>query len=198
MAVYPTQTRRWTRAEYDRLIDLGFFQPGEHLELLAGQLVVGEPVGSLHCTAVGLVEETLRACFGPGWVVRGQMSIALDDESEPEPDVAVVPGTWHDYAAAHPARPVLVVEVAESSLRVDRGVKAGLYARGGINDYWIVNLVDRVLEVHRDPARTVDDPFGWRYGTVTTLEPGASIAPLARPQPPVDVGALFPRTGYRY
>ena len=198
MAVYPTQTRRWTRAEYDRLIELGFFQPGEHLELLAGQLVVGEPIGSLHCTAVGLVEEALRACFGPGWVVRAQMSVALDDESEPEPDVAVVPGTWHDYAEAHPARPVLVVEVAESSLRGDRGIKASLYARGGVEDYWIVNLVDRVLEVHRDPVRTDDNPVGWRYEAVTTLGPGASIAPLARSEISVDVGALFPRSGYRY
>jgi len=110
----------------------------------------------------------------------------------------VVPGTWHDYAQAHPSRPVLVVEVAESSLRGDRGVKASLYARGGIDDYWIVNLVDRVLEVHRHPARTVDDPVGWRYGTVTTLDPGAAIAPLARPEGPVEVGTLFPRSGHRY
>ena len=198
MAVYPTRTRRWTRAEYDRLIDLGIFQPGEHLELLGGDLVVSEPIGSLHSAAVGLVQDALRACFGPGWLVRVQMPVALDDESEPEPDVAVVPGTWHDYAEAHPARPVLVVEVAESSLRIDRELKASLYARGGVEDYWIVNLVDRVLEVHRDAAPAGTEPFGWRYTSVTSLAPGASVAPLACPGIPVDIVALFPHGGYRY
>ena len=152
VAVVPTSPesmRRWTRVEYDRLIDLGIFQPGEHLELLGGHLIVSEPQGTLHTTAVGLVEDALRLCFGAGWVVRCQMPIALDDESEPEPDVAVVPGTRYDYVLAHPARPALVVEVAESSLTADRGTKAALYARAGINDYWILNLVDRVLEVCR-------------------------------------------------
>jgi hypothetical protein len=93
MSTTPIRTRRWTRVEYDRLIDLGIFRPGEHLELLGGQLMVSEPQGSLHATAVGLVEDVLREGFGSGWVVRGQMPIALDEESEPEPDVAVVPGT---------------------------------------------------------------------------------------------------------
>jgi hypothetical protein len=198
MVVYPTRTRRWTRTEYDRLIQLGIFQPGEHLELLAGDLVVAEPIGSLHSAAVGLTADALRACFGGGWLVRVQMPIALDDDSEPEPDLAVVPGTWHDYAEAHPARAVLVVEVAESSLDTDRGIKAGLYARGGLRDYWIVNLVDRLLEVRRDPARSVAEPSGWRYGTVSSLGLDTRIAPLARPDTPVDVGALFPRSGSRY
>jgi Uma2 family endonuclease len=124
MATSPGRIRRWTRAEYDRLIDLGVFRPGEHLELLGGQLVVSEPQGTLHATAVGLVEDALRASFGSGWVVRVQMPVALDDESEPEPDVAVVPGTRYDYMTSHPARPALLVEVAESSLADDRGAKA--------------------------------------------------------------------------
>jgi len=84
MAISPTRTRRWTRLEYERLVDAGIFRPGERLELLAGHLVVREPQGSSHATAVGLAEESLRACFGPGWVVRVRMPIALDDDSEPE------------------------------------------------------------------------------------------------------------------
>ncbi len=154
MAISPTRTRRWTRFEYERLIDAGMFRPGERLELLDGQLVVREPQGSLHATAVGLIEDALRACFGSGWVVRVQMPIALDDESEPEPDVAVVAGARRDYELSHPARPALVVEVSESSLGQDRGDKAGLYARAGVPEYWIVNLVSRCS---RGPARACAD-----------------------------------------
>jgi Uma2 family endonuclease len=196
MATTPMRTRRWTRVEYDRLIDLGIFRPGEHLELLGGELIVSEPQGTLHAVAVGLVEDALRACFGPGWAVRVQMPIALDDESEPEPDLAVVPGTHRDYEAAHPARPALLVEVAESSLADDRGTKAALYARAGISDYWILNLVDRVLEVCRDPVAGAAPPTGGRYREVAVLRPGASIAPLARPDASIEIAALLPRTGY--
>jgi Uma2 family endonuclease len=190
------RTRRWTRTEYDRLIELGVFRPGEHLELLGGHLIVSEPQGSLHAAAVGLVEEALRACFGSGWAVRVQMPIALDDESEPEPDVAVVPGTHRDYAAAHPGCPPLLVEVAESSLADDRGPKGVLYARAGIADYWILNLMDRVLEVCRNPATSAVQSSGWHYRDVSILRSDASVAPLARPDAAIDVAALLPPTGY--
>jgi len=120
MVKYALRTRRWTRLEYDRLIDAGFFQPHDPIELLGGEMIVSEPQGSEHHTAVGLVEDALRATLGPGWLVRSQGPIALDDESEPEPDVAVVPGSRRDYSRQHPSRPVLVVEVSESSLRLDR------------------------------------------------------------------------------
>jgi Uma2 family endonuclease len=79
---------------------------------------------------VGLAEDALREAFGPGWVIRVQAPIALDDESEPEPDVAVVPGARRDYRQGHPQGPVLAVEVAESSLAADRSIKGSLYARG--------------------------------------------------------------------
>src|SRR5713226_8503782 len=116
MAGPDVRTRRWKRIEYDRLIEAGFFRPGDPVELLGGQLIVAEPQGSGHFAAIRAVEEALRAAFGPGWEVRGQGPIALDEESEPEPDVAVVPGTFRDYVIEHPSRPVLVVEVSDSSL----------------------------------------------------------------------------------
>src|SRR5215469_6068734 len=150
MAQAPLTTRRWTRAEYDRLVDLGVFQ-GEPVELIDGRLVVAEPQGSYHASTIGVVGDVLRSALPSGWLVRIQMPVALDDESEPEPDLAVVPGAWADYRTSHPSRPVLVVEVAESSLSFDREDKGSLYARAGVRDYWIVNLVDRTLEVYRDP-----------------------------------------------
>ena len=184
-------TRRWRRVEYDRLIEIGFFPPGDRVELIGGQLIVAEPQGSYHFTTIQAVEEALRVAFGPGWHVRGQGPLALDEESEPEPDVAVVPGSFRDYRAAHPARPVLVVEVSESSLRLDRVYKGSLYARAGLVDYWIVNLVDRVLEMYREPVADAGARYGWRYASVAILGREASVSPLALPGARIDVAALL-------
>src|SRR4051812_28085232 len=111
----PLAARRWTRKEYDQLGELGMFEC-EPLELIGGQLIVAEPKGPYHSGAVGRVADAVRRALPPGWVVRGQDAIALDDESEPEPDVAVVSGAHEDYLAQHPGRPALVIEVAQSSL----------------------------------------------------------------------------------
>src|SRR5882762_11493652 len=121
MATYPVRTRRWTRAQYDRLIDIGVFLPDEPLELLGGELIVSEPQGSAQSTAIGLTEDALRAAPASGWFVRSQCPVELDDESEPEPDIAVARGDRRSYSRRHPARPALVVEVADSSLAFDRG-----------------------------------------------------------------------------
>ena len=187
----PLTLRRWTRAEYDRLVDLGVLH-GEPVELIGGQLVVAEPQGSYHATAIGAVDDALRAALPPGWVVRARMPVALDDESEPEPDLAVVPGERADYRADHPARPALVVEVAESSLAFDREDKGSLYARGGVGDYWIVNLVERVVEVYRDPGPDPTAPYGWRYRAVERLGPAAVVSPLALPSMRLAVSDLLP------
>lgn len=187
----PLTLRRWTRAEYDRLVDLGVLH-GEPVELIGGQLVVAEPQGSYHATAIGAVDDALRAALPQGWVVRAQMPVALDLESEPEPDLAVVPGERADYRAEHPARPALVVEVAESSLAFDREDKGSLYARGGVPDYWIVNLVERVLEVYRDPGPDPTAPYGCRYRAVERLGPAAVVAPLALPSVRLAVSDLLP------
>jgi Uma2 family endonuclease len=186
------KTRRWKRVEYERLIETGFFQPGDPIELIGGQLIVAEPQGSGHFAAIRAVEEALRAAFGVGWDVRGQGPVALDEESEPEPDVAVVPGSYRDYVAAHPSRPVLVVEVSESSLALDRHHKGSLYARAGLDDYWIVNLVDQVLEVYRDPSLDPAASFGWRYQSVEARECGAFVSPLALAGARIPVGDLLP------
>jgi Uma2 family endonuclease len=184
--------RRWTRVEYERLVECGFFRPGDRVELIAGHLIVAEPQNSPHATAVGLAEDALREVFGAGWVIRGQAPIALDDESEPEPDIAVVPGTRRDYREGHPRRPVLAVEVAESSLESDRGVKGSLYARAGIADYWIVNLTGHRVEVYRDPQPDPRARYGWAYRSVEHHGRAAAISPLARPGARVAVADLLP------
>jgi Uma2 family endonuclease len=185
------RTRRWKRVEYERLIEGGFFPPGDRVELLGGQLIVAEPQGSGHFAAIRAVEEALRAAFGPGWEVRAQGPLALDEESEPEPDVAVVPGTFRDYRGRHPSRPVLVVEVSESSVTLDREHKGSLYARAGVTDYWIVNLVARVLEVYREPGPDPEAPFGWRYRAVDRLTRERSVNPLVLPHVSIRVADLL-------
>ncbi|MGH7278960.1 MAG: Uma2 family endonuclease [Candidatus Rokuibacteriota bacterium] len=184
--------KRWTRVEYERLVDKGVFMPGDRVELIDGLLLVAEPQSSSHFTAVRLVQVALARAFGAGWEVRAQGPIALDDASEPEPDVAVVPGAPRDYADAHPADPVLVVEVALTSLAFDREHKASLYARARRPEYWIVNLVDRVLEIHRDPAPAPTGPYGWDYSTVDVLAPDETVYPLAVPTVPIAVADLLP------
>lgn len=192
MTTSSIRTKHWTRVEYERLVDLGAFRPGERLELVGGALLVREPQGGLHATAVGLVEDALREAFGAGWTVRGQMPIALDDDSEPEPDIAVVPGRRRDYKRGHPAHPVLLVEVADSSLELDRREKASLYARARIADYWILNLVEQALEVSRDPVPDPAAVYGWRYNFTVTLRPGDVVTPLALPRSAIPVSELLP------
>jgi Uma2 family endonuclease len=191
MSQAPLTVRRWTRVEYDRLADLGVFE-GEPLELIGGQLIVAEPKGTYHSSAVTAAEYALRGALPSGWIVRTQQPVSLDDESEPEPDVVVVPGRPRDYRHAHPERPALTIEVAHSSLRFDREPKGSLYARAGIEDYWIVNLVDRVLEIYRDPSPDPGALYGWRYRSVTTLAPPAGAVPLAFPSSRIAVADLLP------
>jgi Uma2 family endonuclease len=179
MASYETRTRRFTRAEYERLIELGIFQADEEIELIGGELIVAEPQGAPHYTAIRRTAKALEAAFGRGWEVRTEGPIALDDDSEPEPDVAVVPGKPEDYSRSHPSRPVLTVEIAESSLAVDRRHKGSVYARAGLADYWLVNLVERVLEVYREPQPDPTARFGWRYARVEVFDATARVTPLA-------------------
>ena len=190
--VPPPRTRRWTRGEYERLAELGMFQPGERLELLDGLLVVREPQGSRHAGTIRRVLAALRRALGEDWQIDSQLPIALDDDSEPEPDIAVVPRDPDAYLDAHPSRAMLIVEVAETSYRIDREHKTSLYARAGIADYWIIDLVHDTVEVHREPGAAPQAPHGWQYRSVATLGRPASVAPLVAPGSPIPVADLLP------
>jgi Uma2 family endonuclease len=186
----PLTVRRWQRVEYERVVGLGMFA-GEPLELIGGQLVVAEPQGSYHASAITRVDYALRAVVPVGWIVRLQAPIALDEESEPEPDLAVVAGRPGAYRDRHPTDPVLLIEVAESSLDLDR-VKGSLYARGGVADYWIVNLVEGVVEVYRAPEPDASAAFGYRYASASRLALAAALAPLAFADRQLRVADLLP------
>ena len=183
---------RWSRHEYGQLIDHGLLDEDDPVELLDGLLLVKEPQHSPHRTAVILAAKALELGFGEGWFVQTQSPIILDGRSEPEPDVCVVRGSPRDYAAAHPTRPALIVEVAQSGLLLARGRKAVAYARAGIADYWILNLGDRMLEVYREPARPGPARRTWGYWAVKALGVDATVTPLAAPAAAISVADLLP------
>ena len=191
MRMPPLKLRRWSRAEYDRLIACGAFDDDDRIELLDGLMVVKEPQGSWHAATVSHIRRVLQRAFGDRYDVRTHAPVALDDMSEPEPDLAVVKGRPRDYRREHPAKPVLLVEVADSSLAKDRLRKSGLYARAGIADYWIVNAIDVVVEVYRQPERAAGLRYGWKYGSVRLLRRGAVVSPLAAPRARIRVTDLL-------
>ena len=145
-----------------------------------------------HFSAAEAAADALQAAFGIGSDVRRRGPLTLGGDTEPEPDVAVVVGSHLDYQDHHPTPPevCLLVEVSDSTLAKDRGKKAADYARAGIPDYWIINLVNRQLEVHRDPGPL---PSGHGYKLRRVLLEGEAIAPLLAPDRPVSVTDLLPR-----
>jgi Uma2 family endonuclease len=190
--VNTVQLRRWSREEYERMIDAGVLTPEDQVELIDGDIITMTPQKSRHATAVQLAQIAIGRAFGEGFSVRTQLPLALGPDSEPEPDIAVVAGSPRDYRDRHPATALLIVEVADASLTFDRTVKAGVYARAGLTDYWLLNLIDNVLEVHRGPELVAGAPRGWRYGSVERYGAGQSVAPLARANCSISVADLLP------
>jgi Uma2 family endonuclease len=186
--------RRWTREEYYRAAELGLFRPEERLELLDGEILEKRsPHKELHAFGVTQAGRTVDDAFGPAHHVRHQLPIILNDASEPEPDVVVVPGVPADYLRSHPraADVRLLIEVSDTTLHLDRERKQKAYARAGIAEYWILNLPQRQLEVYRDPS-------GSSYRSVTVLRETESVTPLAAPGAVIGVAVLLPpRVGGR-
>ena len=151
MTVEAVQLHRWTYQEFASLAEMDFFD-GDRVELIDGEIFHMAPQSSRHATILSLVAEKLRTIYNAKYVVRTQMPLVLDELSAPDPDIAVVPGTLLDYLNAHPRHALLVVEIADSSLRHDRERKRIRYATAQIPEYWIVNLPESCLEVYRKPV----------------------------------------------
>jgi Uma2 family endonuclease len=172
------------------MADLGWFN-GQQAELIEGQIMVQSPQNWPHASTVDRVTEVLRQALSPAAWVRMQLPLNLSPSSDPEPDVSVVPGRGENYTD-HPTSALLIVEVSDISLEFDRGDKASLYARAGIEDYWIVNLVDLQLEVLRQPRPDPSQTYGHGYGQSTILTPPATVNPLAAPHVSLSVALLLP------
>jgi Uma2 family endonuclease len=158
--------RRFTVDEYHKMIKAGILDEDEHVELLEGLIVVARvsPQGRPHAYAIQELTRFLARHLADEYRVRPQLPVTLGNRNEPEPDLAVVHVEDARSSKRHPETALIVMEVADSSLRKDRLLKAPLYARFGVPEYVIVDVDRRTFEVHREP-----DPAGARYRTVSTL-----------------------------
>ena len=178
---------RWTREQYYRLGDLGFFR-GKRVERIRGEIVEMSPINWRHELGKIKSVDAMRAVFaGTGWVHQtGPMPV---EESDPEPDVAVFPGKATDYTD-HPTNPLLVVEVADTSLTYDTTTKVELYAEARHPEYWVLDVANNGLLVFRDPYPI--PAGGHAYRTRLTLGPADTLGPLAAPAAWVAVADLLP------
>lgn len=169
----PERIRPLRRVEYDRMVDAGVFDEDERIELLRGVLVAMTRQGARHADCVAALTELLFRALPTAVQVRCQLPFAAGEYSEPEPDVAVYPRAAR--AGSHPDDALLVVEVSDSSLRKDRGLKSEIYAEAGVPEYWIVDLVHGVVEVRTEPA-------DGHYSRTVTRSRGERIALVAFPE----------------
>lgn len=182
----PAWEYRWTVAEYDRLVAAGIFPPDTHAELLYGTVYEMSPQGSKHAATLSALTGKLYEAIGEGYHLRVQCPLAVEGGAEPEPDLAVVEGTYADYAEAHPSTAALAVEIAVSSLKTDREFKLPLYAVMGVLEYWVVSVGERTVEVYREPSATT-----YAYGSKQTLRSGDTLTPLVAPDASIPVADLF-------
>ena len=170
---------------------MGLFD-GRRVELIEGQVIDMAAMKSSHAVAVDLADGALKLVFGPGYYIRQQKPFVISDISEPEPDIAVIKGDIRDFTDAHPTAAELIVEVVDSSLRYDRAVKGSLYAKARIAEYWIVNLVDKQLEIYSEPRPDVDADYGFSYSMSNIFKSGQQVTPRRVSDKAVAVADMLP------
>lgn len=181
----------WTRDEFYRLVETGIFGD-RRVELIDGEIIQMAAQKNFHLASVTLTADAVGAAFGAGYWPRIQGTLDLSPVFVPDPDVAVIKGSPRGCAAQNPTSALLIVEVSDTTLNYDRNVKGPLFAQAGIADYWIVNLVDRELEVYRDLQPDPAKPGKFLYADVKILGLQEELSPLAAPAGKVKVADLFP------
>ncbi len=187
-AAAPVRERyRFTRREYHAMVAAGIFDEDSRVELVGGDITIMSPINPKHASAVNRLNAVFSAAVAGRALVGVQNPFVIGDDSEPEPDLTLLKPRADYYAAAHPGPNdlLLAVEVANTSLRYDREVKMPLYAASGLAEVWLLNLLDNVLEVYREPG-----PKGYR--SLQRLSPGDQVSPLAFPDLTLPVAALLP------
>ncbi|MBO3457190.1 Uma2 family endonuclease [Aetokthonos hydrillicola Thurmond2011] len=156
--------KRFTVNEYDRLAELGFFGEDDRVELMKGEIITMAAKGTRHSAFNRRLIRELSKLIGERATLQSQDPIVISTHSEPEPDIAILQNRDDDYLDTHPipADVLLLIEIADSSLKYDQEVKLALYAEAGISHYWIFNLVDNCLECYSEPYQDLQVKFGYR------------------------------------
>lgn len=181
------ERRLWTVDEFHHMAKAGILHEEDRLELIEGDIVTMSPIGVRHMACGNKLTDTFSASFTGKAIISVQNPLAVSKESEPVPDIVLFKYRDDFYADEMPeiSDVLLVVEVADTTIAYDRNVKRPLYARAGIPDYWLVNLVDNVIEIHREPE---DDT----YTKITTAYRSDSVTAVAFPDTPFAVTDLIP------
>ncbi|MEG4587738.1 Uma2 family endonuclease [Microcoleus sp. MOSTC5] len=184
--------KRFSIAEYHRLGELGFFAPDERVELIRGEIIIMAAKGRLHSFCNSLLVEELIILLARRARVRAQEPIILSEDSEPEPDVVIAGNRADRYLSSHPepADILLVIEVADSTLKYDRTTKLSLYAETGISNYWIFNLVDNQLEMYSEPYQKQNGSYNYQLQRVVL--PNLTVVIPGFPELSLDLSAVFP------
>jgi Uma2 family endonuclease len=184
--VLDVHRRRLSTADYHRMFEAGVFLPDERIELIRGELIAVPPMGAEHRSAMNRLTMLLTERFNRRAVVQVQCSVIFSDDSEPEPDFALLRWDPTGYKGRDPgpADTLLAVEVGLSSRLYDRRVKVPLYAETGVPEVWLVDLLERAIFVYRDLS-------SGKYATVHVARPGESIACRAFPKDPIAVGDII-------
>lgn len=181
------QPFRFTPEQYFKMGALGFFD-GRRVERLRGQIIDVATISWPHVVCMEKIEAALAAPFGSiAWV--SQRNPLPTEDSDPQPDLMIVPGRMRDYTD-HPRSALLVVEVADTTFAIDMTLKADIYASAGVLDYWVVDIRDRELVVFRDPTPLSDG--GGAYHTRGVFTPPDRVSPLAMPTASITVADLLP------
>ena len=184
MAIEVERTRRFTADEYERMVELGIFREDERLELIGGEVVEMAPVGHRHAACIANLHESFVMGLGKRALVWSQGPARLAIDSVPEPDLALLRRRSYRAGSPRPDDVLLVVEVAESSLRYDRTTKLRLYARAGVPEYWVVSVAGEWIEVYRSPE-------GEGYRERRRAGRGETVAPAAFADVSIDVDEVF-------
>lgn len=182
----PVELRLLSVKDYHCMAKAGIFRPEERVELISGQIIRMAAKGTAHSAAITRTKRLLESRLGEQVLVRLQDPIELDDYSEPEPDMAVVVPDPLDYEDHHPSvsEVFLIIEIADSSLQYDCKVKAPVYARSGIRDYWVLDVNGHQLHVYRLPS-----PEGYQSQSILVEE--VIISPLAFPDCEITVREML-------
>jgi Uma2 family endonuclease len=186
------QAKRFTLEEYHKLTEIGFFHEDDRIELIRGEIIEMAAKGTAHETCISKLLRELVRLLGDAATLRCQSPILLLNNSEPEPDFAIVKNKPDDYLSAHPIPNdvLLIIEISDSTLNYDREVKLSLYAEAGISDYWIFNLFDNQLEAHSEPFQNSQGNFGYQNRRIVL--PNQAIALPCFPDLSLDLSRVFP------